>query len=137
LDWVFGFNLPQLASLNNDPSSPSEESELIIFPRPGEPSPIEGVEVPDDKWIMKEEERLKKAREVLKSKDKDLQGVVAAVEQWNMADTEAWRFSRAFSARRRQERKKWEEEEKKYAGSEKKSGVRPGSEGGSRWIDRH
>jgi hypothetical protein len=135
LDWIFGFSLPQNASATAEPSSPSEESELIIFPRPETPKPIEGVDVPDERWIEKEEERLKKAREAIKSKDRNMKLVVEAVEQWNRADMEAWRFSRAYSARRRQERKKWEEEEAKFSGSEKKAGVRPG-EGGGRWTDR-
>ncbi|KAI4625665.1 hypothetical protein J4E80_002797 [Alternaria sp. BMP 0032] len=135
LDWIFGFGLPQNASANAEPSSPSKETELIVFPRPDPPKPIEGIDIPDEKWIEKEEERLKKAREAIKSKDRNMKLVVEAVEQWNLADTEAWRFSRAYSARRRQERKKWEEEEAKFSGSEKKAGVRPG-EGGGRWTDR-
>ncbi|EOA90886.1 uncharacterized protein SETTUDRAFT_166784 [Exserohilum turcica Et28A] len=135
LDWIFGFGLPQIASDTTEPSSPSKDSELIIFPRPDPPKPIEGVDVPDEKWVEKEEARLNKARDAIKSKDRNMKSVVAAVELWNMADTEAWRFSRAYSARRRQERKKWEEEEAKYSGSEKKAGVRPG-EGGGRWTDR-
>jgi hypothetical protein len=135
LDWILGFGLPQNASANAEPSSPSNESELIIFPRPDPPKPIEGIDIPDEKWIEKEEERLKKARDAIKSKDRNMKLVVEAVEKWNLADTEAWRFSRAYSARRRQERKKWEEEEAKFSGSEKKAGVRPG-EGGGRWTDR-
>lgn len=135
LDWVFGFGLPQIASTTAEPSSPSKESELIIFPRPGPPKPIQSIDIPDDKWVEKEQERLNKARDAIKSKDRNMKKIVEAVEQWNLADTEAWRFSRAYSARRRQERKKWEEEEAKYSGSEKKAGVRPGS-GGGRWIDK-
>jgi hypothetical protein len=135
LDWILGFGLPQNASANTEPSSPSNESELIMFPRPDPPKPIEGIDIPDEKWIEKEEERLKKARDAIKSKDRNMKLVVEAVEKWNLADTEAWRFSRAYSARRRQERKKWEEEEAKFSGSEKKAGVRPG-EGGGRWTDR-
>jgi hypothetical protein len=135
LDWILGFGLPQNASANAEPSSPSKESELIIFPRPDPPKPIEGIDIPDEKWIEKEEERLKKARDAIKSKDRNMKLVVEAVEKWNLADTEAWRFSRAYSARRRQERKKWEEEEAKFSGSEKKAGVRPGESGG-RWTDR-
>ena len=37
-----------------------------------------------------------------------------AVEAWNMADTEAWKFVRAFNARRQVERQKWQEEEDKF-----------------------
>jgi hypothetical protein len=124
LDWIFGFDLPQIASATAEPSTPSESSELIIFPRPDPPKPIKGQEVPDEMWIKKEEIRLGKARDALKSKDKRMKTIIDAVEQWNLADTEAWKFARAYSARRRMERKKWEEDERKYAGSEKKAGVR-------------
>lgn len=135
LDWIFGFDLPQIASPIGEPSSPSNASELIIFPRPGLPDPIEGQEVPDEKWIKREEERLRRARDAIKSKDRNMKVIVEAVEQWNLADTEAWKFARAYSARRRMERKKWEEDEQKFAGSEKKAGVRPGGSGGGRWLD--
>ncbi|KAH6525513.1 hypothetical protein HBI56_073210 [Parastagonospora nodorum] len=124
LDWIFGFDLPQTASPTKEPSSPSDDSQLIIFPRPGPPKPIKGQETPEDQWIKKEEIRLGKARDALKSKDKRMKTVVGEVEQWNLADTEAWKFARAYSARRRMERKVWEEEEGKFAGSEKKAGLR-------------
>lgn len=124
LDWIFGFDLPQTASSTKEPSSPSDDSQLIIFPRPGPPKAIKGQETPDDQWIKKEEIRLGKARDALKSKDKRMKTVVDEVEKWNLADTEAWKFARAYSARRRMERKVWEEEEGKFAGSEKKAGVR-------------
>jgi hypothetical protein len=124
LDWIFGFDLPQTASPTKEPSSPSDDSELIIFPRPDPPQPIKGQEAPDEQWIKKEEIRLGKARDALKSKDKRMKTIVNDVEQWNLADTEAWKFSRAYSARRRMERKVWEEAEGKFAGSEKKAGMR-------------
>ncbi|KAH7398977.1 hypothetical protein DE146DRAFT_678070 [Phaeosphaeria sp. MPI-PUGE-AT-0046c] len=124
LDWIFGFDLPQLASPNSEPSSPSNESELIIFPRPDPPTATKGKERPEITSIKKEEIRLGKARDALKSKDKRMKTIVNDVEQWNLADTEAWKFARAYSARRRMERKKWEEDEQKYAGSEKKAGIR-------------
>ncbi|KAJ4297893.1 hypothetical protein N0V90_005792 [Kalmusia sp. IMI 367209] len=145
LEWIFGFNLPRRASPNSEPSSPSDKSELIIFPRPGEPKPIEGVEIQEERWVRNEEERLKKAREVL-SKDRDkkekekekeeeeTKDIIKEVEDWNLADAEAWRFARAFSARRKVERQVWEEEENTYSGSERKAGVK-GSGRGS-WADK-
>jgi hypothetical protein len=137
IDWIFGFKLPQNASATKEPTSPSEKSEVRVFPRPGFPEPIKGVNAPEDGWIDKEGERLKKAREAIKSKDRFMRGIVDAVEKWNLADTEAWRFSRAYSARRREERKKWEKEEHRFAGSEQNAGVRAGgSGGGGRWTDR-
>ncbi|KAL2174366.1 uncharacterized protein P884DRAFT_70351 [Thermothelomyces heterothallicus CBS 202.75] len=39
-----------------------------------------------------------------------------AVEAWSLADTEAWRFARAYLARKSLERREWEQEESKYAG---------------------
>ncbi|KAL8761170.1 MAG: hypothetical protein Q9184_002682 [Pyrenodesmia sp. 2 TL-2023] len=52
-----------------------------------------------------------------------------AVEAWHLADTEAWRFVRAWGARGRLERKKWEEEERRFAGG----GT---GEVWGRWLDR-
>ena len=58
-------------------------------------------------------------------------GVKEMVEAWNLADTEAWRFVRAFQARERVERMKWEEEERAFAGAEE------GKDGGwGKWFDR-
>ncbi|KAL9603145.1 MAG: hypothetical protein Q9219_001348 [cf. Caloplaca sp. 3 TL-2023] len=54
-----------------------------------------------------------------------------AVEAWHLADTEAWRFVRAWGARGRLERRKWEEEERRFAGG---SGEGRG-EGWGRWFD--
>ncbi|KAF2873237.1 hypothetical protein BDV95DRAFT_605794 [Massariosphaeria phaeospora] len=130
LDWVFGFALPQHASEN---TAAYGKSELTVFPRPPLPPPIPGVEVPEERWIKNEEERLKKAREALRSKERRMREVVDAVEKWSLADTEAWKFARAFSARRRVERKKWEVEEETFAGSERKAGV---GGGGGRWTDK-
>ncbi|KAF2005309.1 hypothetical protein P154DRAFT_518825 [Amniculicola lignicola CBS 123094] len=123
LDWIFGFALPQRASPTDKPDSPSEDSSLIIFPRPAAPEPLNGVKEPEEKWVKKEEYRITKARDALKSKDQRMTKVVDMVEKWNLADTEAWKFARAWSARRRVERLKWEQEEKKYAGAENKVGT--------------
>lgn len=130
LDWIFGFSLPVVASPTTTPTSPSTTSELIIFPRPALPEAIKGIDTPSTIWREKEKSRLDKARDALKSKDRFMKAAVDAVQQWNLADTEAWRFARAYSARRRVERKKWEEEEKKFVGSEK------GGSGKGRWTGR-
>ncbi|KAF2745812.1 hypothetical protein M011DRAFT_469070 [Sporormia fimetaria CBS 119925] len=134
LDWIFGFNLPQMASPGEKPEPLNEGSDIMLSPRPAPPAPIEGVEVPEEKFIKKEEERLKKARDALKSTSRHLEPVINNVEQWSPVDTEAWQFARAFSARRTKERETWEKEEKKFAGSEHKAGVHHGG-GGDRWAD--
>ncbi|KAI7561105.1 hypothetical protein KC343_g9102 [Hortaea werneckii] len=68
----------------------------------------------------------RKKEEVLQAKQ-----VRDVVEAWNLADTETWKFVRAFEARRRVERGRWEEEEQGFLG---------GADGGrgrlGRWLDR-
>ena len=119
LEWIFGFNLPQ--------SAPPHAERV-------NPTPIPNVKPQEEHWERKEEDRLKAARELLakigEAKDEDpIKQKVKEVEAWNLADSEAWRFARAFSARRRVEREVWEEEEKKYSGSEQRAGVK----GGAKW----
>ena len=65
------------------------------------------------------------------SKKGDKSGVREMVEAWNLADTEAWRFVRAFAARERVEQINWEQEERKFAGGDREHG-----EGSWRWFDR-
>ena len=65
--------------------------------------------------------------------EKDPTALRDAIEAWNLADTEAWRFARAYLARQSVERKKWEAEERGYAGgmgAEKKSAA-VGTAGGA------
>jgi hypothetical protein len=86
-----------------------------------------------DRTLRLQTELLANAKVVLKEKlGKDEKtGVTEMVEAWNLADTEAWRFVRAFGARERVERNKWEEEEKAFAGAEESR-----EEGWGKWFDR-
>ncbi|KAL8380646.1 hypothetical protein RB595_005087 [Gaeumannomyces hyphopodioides] len=82
---------------------------------------------------------LEKAKKIRFSKEPADLAIRAAVEAWNLADTEAWRFARAFVERSVVERRKWEEEESKYAGgagSEKNR--RETAVGGTlgRWLEK-
>ena len=118
LEWIFGFNLPSTAASSD----------------PRQPTPIEGVEEQKEEYLRNEDKRLASARDILarvggKQSDDLVTQKVREVEAWNLVDTEAWRFARAFSARRKVEREVWEEEEKKYAGSERRAGVK----GGAKW----
>lgn len=131
LDWIFGFQLPRRSVAGGSLGAKAPETGLIISPRPGDPAPIEGTDVPEERWVRNEEMRLRKARDALRSQDRHMKEVLAMVEEWNPFDTEAWRFARAYSARRRVEREVWEEEERKFAGTEKKAGV-----GSGRWDDK-
>ncbi|KAF2017346.1 hypothetical protein BU24DRAFT_420390 [Aaosphaeria arxii CBS 175.79] len=136
LDWIFGFNLPQEAAEARGVGHLKDVPGVKTFPRPAQPTPLNEAKKPDDEAIANEEKRLIKARDALKSKDRRMREIIQMVEQWSMADTEAWKFATAWSARRRQERETWEKEEQKYAGSERKAGVRPGGKGLSRWTDK-
>ena len=67
-----------------------------------------------DRTLQLQKDLLSNAKVVLKERrGKDEKtGVREMVEAWNLADTEAWRFVRAFGARERVERNKWEQEER-------------------------
>lgn len=119
LDWHFGFPLPR--GDNNE--APHE------IPVPNPPAPEPHVPLPNQQELANEQKRLKAARELLAMKGAKM-GITEVLEAWNMADTEAWRFVRAYAARERVERQKWEDEEKGFAGTEQRRG-----EGWSRWFD--
>ena len=86
----------------------------------------------EEKALQRQMELIEAAKEVVrhKRKKKEKTGVKEMVEAWNLADTEAWHFVRAFGARERVEREKWEVEERRFAGGEEKGG-------GWKWFDRH
>lgn len=125
INWIFGFNLP------NTPPDDGKSETPVPGPERRPPPPKPEGPVPTEQELGQERELLRKAREAIKSKVKEMIRVRAAVEAWNIADTEAWRFARAFSARRRMERLVWEEEESKFAGAERRKGSSWG-----RWFDK-
>lgn len=82
---------------------------------------------------------LDRAKKIRFSKEPGDLTIRAAVEAWNLADTEAWRFARAFVERSVVERRKWEEEESKYAGgagSDKNRRGSPASGALGRWLEK-
>lgn len=119
LDWHFGFPLPR-----GDQNEPPHK-----IPVPNPPASEAHIPLPNQQELGSEQKRLKVATEFLATKGAKV-GIREVLEAWNMADTEAWRFVRAYAARERVERQKWEEEEKGFAGTE----VRRGEEW-SRWFD--
>ncbi len=74
---------------------------------------------PSEKGVETEYTIIQQAREILKQKTNRV-NIRAVAEAWNMADTEVWRFVKAFRARKVVERKKWEEEERKFLGARPK-----------------
>ncbi|KAI9707849.1 MAG: hypothetical protein M1820_004455 [Bogoriella megaspora] len=125
LDWIFGFKIPR--ELKRDGRSET--------PVPG---PKQSGQVPERELLQREREVLDAAVRVVVGGEKAplegpprkgsvVQGVLGWEEQrrvmrsaeaWSLADVEAWRFVRAWNARRRVERGVWEEEERRFAGSE-------------------
>ncbi|KAI0013254.1 hypothetical protein F4779DRAFT_613782 [Xylariaceae sp. FL0662B] len=112
LDWWFGFEIPPKGTDDGKSETPVPGRERQ--PKP-QHDPADGP-IPTDDELAREPRLLERAREVSKSKAEQDVRVREAIEAWNLADTEAWRFARAFLARSRVEREKWEEEESKYAG---------------------
>jgi hypothetical protein len=130
LHWHLGFAIPHnVTDGKAKPPVPGPER----HPQP-EHDPADGpVASPED--LEQEIPILKKARAIGHSKSPAEVSIRNAIEAWNLADTEAWKFARAFLARKTVERKEWEKEESKYtrgAGSEK--GRR--QSWGDRWRDK-
>lgn len=112
LDWYFGFSIPINGTDTGKSDGPVPGPERR--PKP-EHDPKDGP-IPKPEEYEREPVLMKRAREIGHSEaPRDVQ-VRNAIEAWNLADTEAWRFTRAYLARTRVERLKWEEEESKYAG---------------------
>lgn len=112
VDWWFGFAVPR--DLTDDGKSETPVPGPERRPKPAH-DPADGP-IPEDNELALEPGFLEKAREIRQSK---LEGDVRlrmAAEAWNLADTEAWRFAKAFLSRSRAERQQWEKEESKYAG---------------------
>ncbi|KAG9233887.1 hypothetical protein BJ875DRAFT_462938 [Amylocarpus encephaloides] len=129
LDWNFGFTIPRNATDRGKSETPVPGPERR--PQP-ESDPRDGpVATPEE--FKKEKDLLKRAIDFGKARSEPEEKLRGAIEKWNLADTEAWRFARAFLARSRVERLQWAEQEKKYAGG---SGAERGkSEGWGRWFD--
>ncbi|KAM0323033.1 hypothetical protein ACHAQA_009132 [Verticillium albo-atrum] len=130
LDWHFGFPVPHdLDRGESDTPVPGPER----LPKQ-EHDPADG-HVASESELEEEPPLLKRA--IAAQREEDDERVVAvrgALEAWNLADTEAWRFARAFLARRVVERRAWEKEESRYAaGAGTEKAARPGW--GGRWTD--
>lgn len=118
LEYHFGFELASFNVTSTDPETlPLSKKDKKVV----------------DRTLKLQKEILENAKVVLKEQrgKNEKTGVREMVEAWNLADTEAWRFVRAFAARERVERMKWEDEERAFAGAEE------GREAGwGKWFDR-
>ncbi|KAI3327958.1 hypothetical protein HD806DRAFT_484543 [Xylariaceae sp. AK1471] len=112
VDWWFGFSVPKNVTEDGKSETPVPGPERR--PKPIH-DPADGP-IPKDDELAREPDLMRKAREVGDSKLESDVRIRQATEAWNLADTEAWRFARAFMARSRVERQEWESTESKYAG---------------------
>ncbi|KAJ4354909.1 hypothetical protein N0V85_009583, partial [Neurospora sp. IMI 360204] len=140
LDWHFGFDLPALPSSSTS-GSPNKEKEgehkhddatekiESEIHKPKDTSILPPIHdekegpVPSEQDLKLEPNLLLLAKTIVSSSDeaeiknkkihvtKEEIKIREAVEAWNLADWEAWRFARAYLARKEMEREKWAEEE--------------------------
>ncbi|KAI1909915.1 hypothetical protein LOZ39_004280 [Ophidiomyces ophidiicola] len=110
LDWHFGFKVPRKTRSERakEATASKQKSQRNL--------PAEAPVAEKKSKLGKENELIETARELLKNDPKDIH-IKAVTEAWNLADTEVWRFVRAYRARSVVERQAWEEEEKGFAGS--------------------
>ncbi|KAJ5596589.1 hypothetical protein N7450_003047 [Penicillium hetheringtonii] len=101
-EWQFGFKIPRTGTI--DPNTAGDKESVQD-------------KTPSQQGVSREYDLIKKAREAIKSQDPNHVNIKAVSEAWNMADTEVWRFVKAYRARSVVERKQWQEEEKKFASS--------------------
>lgn len=136
LDWALGFTIPRTPTPNGRSETP------VPGPERRPPPPKQEFEGPEPSETELEQEKflLKASGFALQGKtpegkgkgwgkhppDQDVDRVRQGVEAWNLADAEAWKFVRAYGARKGVERKKWEEEEEKF--------IENGMFG--RWVDK-
>ena len=130
LNWHFGFALPSKATYPDDPNTPNtpntntnkeqEEQQQTLFTRA-------------QSIVLNTKPSTKGGLPAPTSQDLALRD---AVEAWNLADTEAWRFCRAYLARQTVERRTWYEAEAKYAGGIGTDKKAARGKGWDRWLDR-
>ncbi|ETN43186.1 uncharacterized protein HMPREF1541_02344 [Cyphellophora europaea CBS 101466] len=127
LDWVFGFSIPRTTIAHGESLPPVPGPERWRGPAglPEEKHKSSDPKPPSDEQKSFEAALLRRARDTVESKDENILKLRAVAEAWNLADTEAWKFVKAFRARAILERTTFEKEEAKFGGSR--------ARGASRW----
>ncbi|KAL6234848.1 hypothetical protein BDW75DRAFT_211357 [Aspergillus navahoensis] len=106
-EWQFGFRIPR--DSNVDAKNEGDAKESMQYANPSR----QGIE--------REYTIIQQARDLLKKQtNSNRVNIRGVAEAWNMADTEVWRFVKAYRARSIVERKKWEEGEKSFFGARPK-----------------
>ncbi|PTB36789.1 hypothetical protein M441DRAFT_61515 [Trichoderma asperellum CBS 433.97] len=99
MEWHFGFTIPEKGMDDGKSRSPVPAERLLKDEEPDKA-----------KEIAHEQALLDRAKQVVMMSKSFINRTEmrTSLEAWNMADTEAWRFTRAFNARRFSEREEWE-----------------------------
>ncbi|KAK4662573.1 hypothetical protein QC763_604670 [Podospora pseudopauciseta] len=112
LDWIFGFEIASEASYPNEEGGDNNGLPPMHDAKFGA--------VPEERELEMERTLLEKVKKVVLEKKERLSGegkvIKEAVEAWNLADGEAWRFVRAWVGRGQVERRRWEGEERRFVG---------------------
>jgi hypothetical protein len=80
-EWQLGFKIPRSGTI--DPNTAGDKESVQN-------------KNPSQQGVGQEYELIRKAREVMKSKDTNVNKIKAVAEAWNLADTEVWRFVKAY-----------------------------------------
>ena len=129
MTWYFGFDIPERALDDGQSGSPVPGSKDKPKTNKQEMVPIVSEA---DRAV--EQPLIEKAKQIVMSpKSTDSTKLRASLEAWNMADTEIWKFVRAFQSRRHLEREQWEKLEAKYSGG---AGTEKGRSAWNRWQDQ-
>lgn len=130
LDWHFGFMIPHSAIDDGKSLSPVPADRI----KPAdEPHVNSDGPVASEEDIALEPPLLAAAKEVVAQiRSTEQTKTRASLEAWSMADTEAWKFARAFAARRRMVWEQWDKAEGKYSQG---AGTEKGRNTWNRWQD--
>lgn len=127
MDWVFGFSVPRATIAHGESTPPVPGPERWakgIAGLPSDKPKSSDGRPPTEEEKAKEVDLLRRARDTVESKDESILKLRSAAEAWNMADTETWKFVKAFRARAVYERETFEKEEAKFGGSNARSASR-------------
>lgn len=131
MSWYFGFAIPRKGLADGQAIAPvpadRQPDKQHKQPR-RETGPVV---TPEEKAA--EQPLIEQAKRVIAlTKSTEETKLRASLEAWNMADTEIWKFVRAFQSRRHKEREQWEKTEAKYSSG---SGTEKGRSAWNRWQD--
>lgn len=114
IEFTLGFKLPKEKEVLVDGKSKNP------VPGPNEPHPDLLKGTATDSELQFQDTLIGQAKAVLRQSEdggmKKARADRSIVESWNLADTEIWKFVRAWNARKRIERRGWEEDEERFLG---------------------